>query len=289
MVGYKKYEDLEPIVRLRNRGRELIGKVVLFTEKRDGQNTSLWRDDIGKLHISSHNQEEADKDIQKRMQETPEYPAVYGLLRDQKDEYNKDLIVYGELLLKVSPTRIEPKRKYIHLILFDIYDYNEQRYLSYEQIYQLAYSYHIPIVRVIDRCIPASIEELEAKIVETLKWCKRHRKEGTVIKNYSDQIFAKEKINLPKLPKIERPNRINLPEMDEHTILRALQHAWDEINDEEKWRNKSIAMPIIARQLQTEAREHNFSPPPNFYKLYLETPIDILRIKNPEAILSTPP
>lgn len=320
MMGFRKYEDLEPLRRLKNRGRELIGKIVLFTEKRDGQCVSLWRNDEDKLCISSHNLEIADDDIQKKMIATPEYSKVYGLLRDQKDEYQKNFILYGELLLTVSPTRIEPKRKYIHWILFDIYDMDEQRYLSYEQIYQLSYSYKIPIVRVIDRCIPTSIEELEDKIKETLKWCKRHRKEGVVLKVYNSgqectcqdcrsnnikkttiQIFAKEKVNLPKLPKIERPDKLTFPPMDDHTIQRALQHAWDEMyNDEichtcthsegepldtcdkcreEHWKDKSIVMPLIAKHMAIEGREHNFSVPRNLYEIYLSTPIEKIKTK----------
>lgn len=43
-MTWKRYSDLEPIRRLRNEGRELYGQRVLLTEKRDGENVSLWLD-----------------------------------------------------------------------------------------------------------------------------------------------------------------------------------------------------------------------------------------------------
>ena len=52
---WRKYEDLEPVRRLRSEGRELLGKKLLLTEKRDGENVSLWLDEEGKVRISSRN------------------------------------------------------------------------------------------------------------------------------------------------------------------------------------------------------------------------------------------
>jgi hypothetical protein len=65
--------------------------------------------------------------------------------------------------------------------------------------------------------------------------------------------------------------------MPEEKIIRALQHAWDEINDEIKWKDRSIAMPIIAKHISTEAREHNYNPPHNFYQYYLNTPLEKIK------------
>ena len=73
MSIWKRYVELEPIKRLKNEGRELLGKEIYITEKRDGENVSVWLDDSDTVHISSHNLVEASKDIVTRLQNTPEY------------------------------------------------------------------------------------------------------------------------------------------------------------------------------------------------------------------------
>ena len=57
------YFDLEPIRRLRNEGRELLGKSITMTEKRDGENVSVWLDKNGGMCVSSHSQCQASQDI----------------------------------------------------------------------------------------------------------------------------------------------------------------------------------------------------------------------------------
>lgn len=271
---WKKYSDLEPVKRLRNEGRELLGQKVLLTEKRDGENVSLWLDEDKNVHISSRRQEEADEDIQSRMRGTPEYPKVCDLLND---EYQGNIVVYGELLKHVSPTRIEPRRKHIHWILFDVWDCDLERYMPYNWVYQLAYHYKIPVVRIVDEFVPMSEGELLGRIEDAKKWCRRHRREGVVGKNYHHQIFFKEKIDLPKRPKLKRPiKRPEYPPMPEEKIIRALQHALDEVG-EENWKDKAVAMPIVARHIAAEAEEHNYERPRNIYSYYVNMPLETIK------------
>lgn len=279
MTSWRKYIDLESIRRLRNEGRELIGKEILLTEKRDGENVSMWLNDKGEPQVSSHNLKVASPGIISRLVSTPEYERGIELLRD---EYNPDLIAYGELLKGTSPTRIEPRKKHIHWVLFDVFDCAEERYVGYNKVYQLGHHFKIPVVRVVDRFIPNTIGDLKAKIEEAKKWCRRHRREGVVGKNYKEQIFFKEKIDLPNLPKLRKPSqRPQLPAMPEERILRALMHAFDEVGEKD-WLDKRIAMPMVAKHFNVEGREHNFSPPRNMYYLYLNTPIEKLRERGSE-------
>jgi len=177
----------------------------------------------------------------------------------------------------VSPTRIEPRRKHIHWILFDVYDADAERYMPYNWVYQLAYHYKIPIVRIVDEFIPMSERELFDKIEEAKKWCKRHRREGIVGKDYSSQVFFKEKIDLPKRPKLERPKKKpEYPPMPEDRIIRALQHAFDEVG-EENWKDKAVAMPVVARHVAAEAEEHNYDRPRNIYSYYVNIPLETIR------------
>jgi hypothetical protein len=86
---------------------------------------------------------DASQDIITRFKATPEYEKAVQLLKDETD-YQNHFILYGELLKTVSPTRIEPKRKKVHWVLFDIYDLAQNKYLSYSAIHQKAYHYSTP-------------------------------------------------------------------------------------------------------------------------------------------------
>jgi hypothetical protein len=274
---WQKYYDTEPIHRLKNEGRELLGEFVVITEKRDGENVSIWLNGED-LHpvVSSHNQVSASPEIINRFKTTPEYAKVVELLKDET-KFENHLILYGELLCKVSPTRIEKRKKNIHWILFDIYDLEQHKYLSYPAIYQKAYHYHIPIVRALDTFIPQTIEDITINTSLWLKWCKQHSREGIVGKCYKNQVFYKEKIDLPKLKRVHRlDNKVIYPPMPEEKIIRALQHAFDVVG-EVNWKNVKIAMPEVAKQLSNEAREHFYATPMNMFRIYNETPIDKIK------------
>jgi hypothetical protein len=226
---WHRYYDLEPFKRLRNEGRELLGQEIIIQEKRDGQNVSLWLEGENVM-ISSHNLEKADEKLIQGVTATPEFKKIVELLTNELD-YNKKIIVYGELLsMGKTPTRIEPPRKKAHWVIFDVWDSAEKRYWDYSLVYQRAYQFKIPIVKVLGSVSAKNMQELEEIKEKYLKLCKKKKREGFVGKCYSEQIFFKEK------------------------ILRALQHAWDEIvngnpeNPETIWADKSITMPIVARK-----------------------------------------
>jgi hypothetical protein len=272
MTSWKRYTQLEPVKRLDYEGRELLGKTVYITVKRDGENVSPWLDETDTPHISSHNNEEADSDIQNRFKATPEYPKAVELLLDEKNTWHNDCILYGELLKCVSPTRIERTRKNIHWILFDIYSKTEGKYMDYTQVYMKGYHFHIPVVKLIDTIIPTDMNVFFDQIAKYKTWCKRHRREGIVGKCYENQVFFKEKIDLPEKPKLVKPTKfeISYPPMPEETITRALEHAIDQVGVD-NWLDRSKSMPVLAQHLATEASEHYFSVPRNFYNIYLDS------------------
>lgn len=272
-TSWKKYYELEPIRRLRNEGRELIGKTITLTEKRDGENVSIWLNPKCETKVSSHNIAEASEDILNRFKATAEYSKAIDLLNSELKGYHKEYVLYGELIAERGPTRIEPKHKKLQWVLFDAWDVNEKRYLSYTQLYQLAYHYKIPVVKVVGFFIPTCYEDLAVKTSELMKWCRRHRREGIVGKDYESQVFFKEKIDLPKLPKLPKQPTIQLPPMPTEKIIRALQHAYDEVGAAE-WKNVKVAMPVVAKHIEIEAKEHNYATPRNYYWYYTNTPLE---------------
>ena len=287
MEWKKKYPDLEPIRRLRNEGRELLGKLVYLTEKRDGSNISIWldkNDDVRR--ISSRNMINASDNLVDTLKSTKEYKKAVLLVKEQKEKFDEDFVVFGELINKgISPARFE-KHKQPKYILFDIWDNKAGKFVGYNKLYQLCYQYKLPVVRVVDVFIPNNLDELNAKIQQALKWCKKHRREGIVGKCYQSQVFFKEKLDIPKLPKIKKKNQTpQYPPLPEEKVLRALQHTYDELakqyeNIEQIWKDKKIVMPVFAKHVAVECREHLYSKPrKNLYKFYIETPIEKIKPK----------
>lgn len=282
-MKWNKYTHLQRHDQLRNDGRELLGEHIIYTVKRDGENVSAYLDEELEAQVASRNHAtNVDSSIVSRMKATPEWMKVVDLLKTEREDYNSHYIPYGELLKHTSPTRIEPKRKHIHWIMFDIWDIKEERFVPYNRVYQLGKKYKIPVVPIVDEHQPMSMTELREKIDELKTWCKRHRREGIVGKVHNskdgEQLFFKEKIDLPKRKKLDRKNhnQSHLPPMPEEKILSALQHAYAELGESD-WKVIKIAMPVVARHLSTEAREHNYNIPKSMFNLYRNTPLDTIK------------
>ncbi len=300
---WHRYTELEPVKRLKEEGRELLGEYIYIQEKRDGENLSIWFEEDGKTpHVSSHNMVNADPAIVSRFMATEEYGKAITLLYTELSQFNKHYILYGELVNKgKGPTRIEPTHKYSHWYLFDIFDIDNDTYLPYPLVHQLGYHYRIPVIDAFETFTPFSMEEIDNKIKAWKAWAKRHKREGVVGKVYKngELIGFKEKIDLPDLPPVPRAivEKATFPPMPDDRILRALQHSWDEAMDsmEKKlppmtpegqtreewekvvWKMKEVVMPIIAKHIGVEAREHNFNPPRNIYSIYLNA--DLAKVR----------
>jgi len=291
-LGYRKYHSLDPVRRLHWNGRELLGKRCYITVKRDGECVCGY-EDIGFYtednpdgviypEIGSRKQAVAASDIMNRMKGTPEYVKLCDLLKTEREDYGEVYVCYGELQKHVSPTRVEMPKKNLHWVMFDIWDVKNDRYLGYNKIFQLGKKYRIPVVKLLEIATCNTLEEITTMIDEHLVWAKRHKREGIVGKIYSGtpQIMFKEKIDLPKKIKIRSSteNRPLLPPMPEDKVIRAMQHAFDEVG-EENWNDVSQAMPCFARHVATEAEEHYYQRPKNIYSIYMTTDIEKLKPK----------
>jgi len=289
---WRKYHSLDPIRRLRYAGRELLGKKLFITVKRDGECVNPWLNSEGNVVVGSRGQPVAASDIQNRMKNTPEWDKVQDMLKSELEDYRSRLQPYGELLKHVSPTRIEPKRKHIHWIMFDIWDLDAERWLGYNRVFQYGHKYKIPVVKLLEIATCNTMEELSTMVDTHMKWCRRHRREGIVIKcgnAYGPHdvlvamgghpwAYAKEKIDLPKQVKIRRSseNRPLLPAMPEEKIQSALRQAYD-VCPPDEWTNPSVAMPLVAKYMATEAREHNYETPKNMFYIWSNTSAEDLR------------
>ena len=265
MGEYIKYPHFGRIDQLKNEGRELLGKDICWTIKRDGQNIVFWHDGT-EVKFGSRNQEVPDSSIDSKVRATPEYKKVVQLLTDEPD-----VMVYCEHMGSGrGPTKIEMPRKKEKLILIDIW---KDSFFNYNLLHQYAHKYKIPVVGKVKQSRPMTMEELQQDKVELLAWCKRHKKEGVVGKVYyqEDQIIFKEKIDLPAKPlkKSRSQDHPSFPEMPEEKIWSAIAQAKEECErNDEAWNNPKFAMPRVARHLSTQAREHCYATPANMFSWY---------------------
>lgn len=273
MTEWMRYPHFGRIMQLKDNGRELIGEMIFWTVKRDGSNITISYDDNHNVRISSHNIEYAQADLTALTLATKQYKKALAMLDDEPTH----LFYYELIPIGSTPTRIEPSHKIPQLILLDIHD--GQRWLSYNYCHQVAYHHKIPIVPLIDAMVYNSLNDLFDHRDEMMKWCKRHRREGVVGKAYysNPQYFVKEKIDLPKLQKIEREpvdGRPELPPMPLDKLMNAIEQAeYDVTHNGGNFTQPKDAMPVVARYVSTQAREHFYSPPRDifmYYKKYIE-------------------
>ena len=135
-MSFKKYYDMGRIEQLPNSGRELIGKELFVTVKRDGQNCCFYQNpNSDMIHIASHHMKIASDDMRLNIKKTKEYPKVIEMIKE-----NKDWLIYLEHLPKGrTPTKIERPKKYPFLILIDIYDKKQERYLKIQPYNRICY------------------------------------------------------------------------------------------------------------------------------------------------------
>jgi len=192
-------------------------------------------------------------------------------LYTEKYQWNHDIIVFFELLQKgKSPSRIEYHEK-DDIAVFDIYDINEG-WWNYTRVYQFCYQWRLPVVRLWAVSSHSTIEKLEKQIEKMLDRAKKENREGVVFKSYESgrAYFFKDRLDISHEKNIE----INIdkdipkyPELPEAEVMNEIQKVLDEIGLEQ-FRDKKIAMPLIAQYVATEAKARMCSLPKGLYSYY---------------------
>lgn len=279
-----RYPDLDSIKLLRNGGRELLGKPLYATEKRDGSNIMIWMKTteetqyndgtltVSIIQVSSRNMDTADSKLQAMLFRTAEWPKIQQMLRDQPQ-----WVLFVELIPEgLGPTRLEPKHKKPSAVLFDIWS---GTFLNYTFIYQMAFHYRIPVVKLVEYLPEVrSLEELETWRQSLLKWARKHKREGVVIKWYGnhkgdpengDYVFAKEKVDMPERPKLQRgtSGKVELPVLPPSEVFGAISKV---AADQGLTGDKAHDMPLVAKYIAEEAKKHYCRAPTNIFAFYMD-------------------
>jgi len=254
-------------------GKELLGKLIFWEEKRDGSNIRCFIDENDNLQFGSRNKIPASDDLIKSIKNTEYDSILRTALYTEKYQWNHDIIIFFELLQKgKSPSRIEYHGK-DDIAVFDIYDINEG-WWNYTRIYQFCYQWKLPVVKLWAVSSHSTIEKLEKQIEKMLDRAKKENREGVVFKSYESgkAYFFKDRLDVLHEKDIEidiDKDISKYPELPRAEVMNEIQKVLDEIGLEQ-FRDKKIAMPLIAQYVAAEAKARMCSVPKGLYSYYLE-------------------
>jgi hypothetical protein len=163
-----RYLHIPILTTMKPTPRILLGKKLVWQIKEDGECVSIWMKD-GKPHISSHNLENASKEIVERVINSEDYPKILELLKE-----NPNFVCYVEECPKgrsITGIKVYPRTT---LILFDILDLTTMKFLHYILVHQHAFHYGIPTVKVYAETRHRTMKDLLKFKNHVLEYCEEH-------------------------------------------------------------------------------------------------------------------
>jgi hypothetical protein len=265
-----RYPELETIFHQYPNPEILLGKEIIWQEKRDGSNAGIWLPRKN-LKIRSRNMDIGSKDMHNAFIRTGLAENAKELINDMISQWNhKEVVLFGELLQKgKSPTRLEFHEK-DEFVMFDIWA--DGKFLPYTLVHQYCYQYKIPFVEIYGTSRHTTMESLYQFRDQMLETAKKKVREGVVGKIYEgDKIqFFKEKLDLPKIDKLPRKiddGKPQLPELPESEIFGALEKVRVDIG-EKKFKRTEEAMPLFAKYIKIECEKHNCRCTAKLFPIY---------------------
>ena len=279
-----KYPELNRIALLYPSPQVMLGEEIYWTEKRDGSQLRIVLID-GELKIATHHQDAASEQFREYFKQTEQAVGVEELLRDSNGlcvnpaaNFDIGMVVFGELLFKgKSPARFEYHEKY-EFVIFDIWARRDNRFLPYNSVFQYAYHYSLPVVECWAMTRHIDLESLYAYRDEMLVLAKEKEREGVVLKNYHSQVFAKEKLDIPIIPRIKiEDGRPHNPQLPDSEVFGSIAKVHADLG--ESFLDKKIAMPLIAQYVSEEQKKHLCSKPAQNLFSYYQKYIEELKVK----------
>ena len=162
---------------------------IIIEEKMDGANTRIYIYN-NKLYFGSRNISDLDleSDNFKNFRRSAEF--VIDKLKDKDLSKYNNLILFGETMVRHT---LDYDWAHIpSILMFDIYDMNQQRYLNYKEKTAVFNELELPIVPLvkITNAKELSSLKIDDNFVPKSQW-RDGQAEGVVFKNYKKQIFAK--------------------------------------------------------------------------------------------------
>lgn len=259
------YPHLDRIAILKPNPHILLGKEIVWTEKRDGSNLGVYIGEDGEWHVRSRNMDCASEQFHNYFKMTPEFDGVIDLLLDAQN-WGDEYILFGELLIKGrSPTKIEFHEDH-SFVAFDLWSTKLGGFVNYTKLYQECYHNDVPVVALWGTTRVNTIEHLLEFRDKMLQRSLDEHLEGVVGKyfNGSESIFFKEKNDLPKyekVPRAEDPEGMKcvLPNLPDSELCGAIEKVYTDLGGD--FFDIKLAMPKIAEYVGIEMKKHNCTQP----------------------------
>lgn len=274
-ISKVKYPELDSIERLKPNPEILLGKEIVWQEKRDGSNLGVRLSESDDLEARTRRRKNASEDFFNAFINTEEAEKVRELLVDLKHNYNDECVVFGELLREgKSPTKVEFHEK-DSFVVFDIWSSKMGDFVTYTLVHQHCYNYGIPVVSLYGVSKHVTIESLYSFRDKMLDTAKESCREGVVGKTYErgkKDIYFKARLDTPKYHK--KPRHIEegvivLPPLPDSEVLGALNKVFVDYDIDVD--DKRKVMPIFAKYVSEECEKHNCGKPEkSLYSYYLD-------------------
>lgn len=277
-MGYEyEYPHISLLHGMRPNKRILLGKHIFWTEKEDGECVAIWMNKNKYkprsrrfVQISSRKMLDAAPDIKSKVEATEEFPKIKELLKD-----NPLYVVYVEECRKgLSVTRIKKYEK-TQLFVIDIFDIGTQEFLHYVPMYQCAYHYGLPVVKLWAETRHKTIKDLMAYANHALEYCNAIKQEGVVLKIYGEKeygehglLMAKVKLDVPERKKMHiQEGKPEYPQIPESEIYGAISRVEADhgLTGEAKH-----DMPLVAQYVGEECKKHLYISRGNLFGYYQE-------------------
>ena len=274
-----KYPEMDSISRLYPNPEILLGKEIIWQEKRDGSLFGAYLDDNDNINIRSKNMSKASSDFLEIFMSTEEKEKIKELLLWERNNWHHESVIFGELLTKgISPTKVEFHEKN-ECIIFDIWSSAINGLMPYTLVHQYAYNFDIPIVELYGTSKHITLKSLYNFRDRMLEIAKNNKREGVVGKTYEKNKkfkYFKERLDWSPIYKKERhieDGKVILLALPESEILGALHKTFVDLGNN-KFKDKAIAMPIFAKYIKLECKKHNCTKSDkklfHFYNMKLE-------------------
>ena len=270
----RSYPHIDNIPTNLKKAKIFLNTKLYWTFKEDGSNIGIGKID-NKIVIRSRDKEPASEDLQKQVKDSEDFINIEKALKE-----NLYLQFFVESCRKgrsITGTKEYPRNM---LICFDIWNNQTNKFLSYPKVKEICEKYNIPYVELFKISKHKNYSSLKKLSNFALKYSKEICLEGMVVKTDPDKVSHPEppfymeycqfktKLDVPEMviQKIAR-GEIVYPDMPESEIWSSINRAWEELGTE-KFLDKKIAMPIIAKYIQESSKLHCYKFPVKLYHFY---------------------
>lgn len=267
-IDWCEYKSLDAWVQHNYRFKAtVVDAVVYWSRKHDGSNISLLFHKGFPIFYTHHQKAIPQVEVE-----------VKGLLKPIMDNLKELLgeryIIYFELMRKgKSPAGYENYEE-SQILAFDLYDMEEEHWVD-PAVSKIRFkTYNIPYIPLYAYTTPSTIESFESTIDEMLELAKVLGWEGFIAKwmHKGDMYAVKVKVEhkYPKKPKEKRRRILDeRPQLELSEVTGAIERVFNEVGTE-KFRDKKVAMPLIAKAVGIEERKHRKKNRYPIFALYLE-------------------